>query len=63
MPMHPVAVHCPNCGRKVTVQPTVRSVVREGGSVTVNYNTAASPHHCGDAPIRVGFAPREGGQS
>ena len=63
MPMHPVAVHCPNCLRKVTVQPNIRSVVHEAGSVTVNFNTASAPHHCGVTPIRVGFAPREGGQS
>lgn len=62
MPMHPVAVRCPNCDRRVTVTPSVRSVVLDSGSLTVNFNTAAAPHHCGSAPIRVGFAPREGGK-
>lgn len=62
--MEPVTVHCPNCRETATVQPTVRSVVLDAGTLTVNFNTAAAPHHCGATPQMTGFsAPSKGGPS
>jgi hypothetical protein len=60
--MEPVTVHCPNCHVQVTVKPTVRSVVLDGPSITVNFNTGTASHHCGAPPMRTGFAaPSKGG--
>lgn len=60
MTMHPAAARCPVCDKRVTVQPSVKSVEYGAGKVTVTFNQAAVDHHCGEPPTRMGFGPRGG---
>lgn len=55
--MHPTAVRCPNCDKRVLVTPRVRAVTHEAGALTVTFQTVAAPHHCGVPPQPTGFAP------
>lgn len=64
MVMHVAAVRCPNCDRRVQVQPAVSSVRSDGPRLTVEFAVVTVTHHCGEPPNPVGFAPaREGGDT
>jgi DNA-directed RNA polymerase subunit RPC12/RpoP len=60
-PMHPTNVRCPQCDRRIQVQPRVASVAVDSGQLTVTFHPVTVVHHEGDPPSAAGFAPPRGG--
>lgn len=60
-PMHPTTVRCPQCDRRVQVQPKVASVAVDNGQLTVTFHPVTVAHIEGEPPAPTGFAPSKGG--
>jgi hypothetical protein len=61
-PMHPTTVRCPQCDRRIQIQPKVASVSADSGTLTATFHPVTVTHHCdGNPPVPTGFAPPKGG--